>query len=397
LFNSEIQLIGSDTKPDDRFAVSVATNGSTAIIGAYADDNFGLNSGSVYIFDVATGSELFKLSASDAGPGYQFGVASALSGNRAIIGAPTALNDNGVISGAAYLIDVTTGSQLHKLTSGTGASIDYFGISVSISNNTAIVGAMFDSSGSYQSGAAYLFDVFTGEELLKLKASDATSLDLFGSSVAISGNVAIVGAAADNVKGNRSGSAYLFEVSTGKELFKLAASDGTVDDYFGSRVAISGNIAVVAAGGKNNSLPGSGAVYVFDTKSGSEIFKLTPSDPQLYSGFGSEVAISGNIAIVGAFETDVAGRDSGAVYLFDLTTGHELMKLLPSDASEYGYFGSSLAAWDNTIVVGANHNFSGKAYIFGNTIVPEPSSLFLAIVGMGVLSRFRMRHDGHCR
>ena len=223
-------------------------------------------------FDVET-----KLTASDAAAEDDFSVSVAISGNTVIVGAEDD-DDAGSSSGSAYLFDVTTGNQLFKLTASDGAEDDWFGRSVAISNDTAIVGAINDDDAGSKSGSAYLFDVTTGNQLFKLTASDAAEGDRFGTSVAISGNTAIVGAWLDNHVANGAGSAYLFDVTTGIELFKLTASDAAADDRFGVAVGISGNTAVVGAYGDDDAGSSSGSAYLFDVTTGDQILKLTASD-----------------------------------------------------------------------------------------------------------------------
>ena len=111
-------------------------------------------------------------------------------------------NDKGTNSGSAYIFDVTTGNQLHKLTASDGAADDTFGRSVAISGNYAIVGANLDDDDGTRSGSAYIFNVQTGTQLHKLTASDAAANDHFGWSVAIDGNYAIVGAKYDDDGGS---------------------------------------------------------------------------------------------------------------------------------------------------------------------------------------------------
>ncbi len=135
--------------------------------------------------------------------------------------------------------------QIHKLTATDAAAGDGFGRPVAISGGIAIIGARGnDDAGSF-SGSAYLFDVAPGEQLQKLTADDAAEGDLFGTSAAISGDVAIIGAPGDDDAGETSGSAYLFDVGTGEQLHKLTATDAAAYDFFGLSVAISGGIAIV--------------------------------------------------------------------------------------------------------------------------------------------------------
>ena len=118
-----------------------------------------------------------------------------------------------------------------------------------------------DDKGS-DSGSAYIFNVKTGVQLHKLVASDGATDDIFGLHVAISGNYAIVGANGDDDKGGASGSAYIFNVETGAQLHKLVASDGAGGDIFGLHVAISDNYAIVGANGDDDKGSSSGSVYI---------------------------------------------------------------------------------------------------------------------------------------
>jgi len=312
----ETKLTADDAAGGDSFGGSVAISGNTALVGAWGDDDAGGISGSAYLFDVTTGDQLAKLTASDAAGGDLFGYSVAISGNTALVGA-YGNNDAGGISGSAYLFDVTTGSQLAKLTASDAAAGDFFGWSVAISGNTALVGAYGDDGGGGNFGSAYLFDVTTGNQLAKLAASDATAGDLFGYSVAISGNTALVGAWLDDDGGINSGSAYLFDVTTGNQLAKLTAPDAAMFDEFGGSVAISGNTALVGAQWDDDGDSDSGSAYLFDVTTGNQLAKLTPSDTTAGDRFGNSVAISGTTALVGARFDDDAGNFSGSAYLYE--------------------------------------------------------------------------------
>ena len=258
-----------------------------------------------------------KLTASDGATSDVFGSSVAISGNIAIVGA-VGNRDAGINSGSAYLFDVTTGTQIAKLTASDGATSDSFGNSVAISGNIAIVGAQYNDSAGNNSGSAYLFDVTTGTQIAKLTASDATRDDYFGRSVAISGSTAIVGAFGNDDAGEHSGSAYLFDVITGSQIAKLTASDAGLGDAFGISVAISGSTAIVGAHNKGPRFRGT--AYLFDVTTGAENAKLAASDGALHDAFGISVAISGSTAIVGAPADDDAGDNSGSAYLYPSDT-----------------------------------------------------------------------------
>ena len=136
-----------------------------------------------------------------------------------------------------------------KLLAPDGAADDHFGNSVSLSGNLALLGSRLDDDNGGSSGSAYLFDVTTGNFLQKLTAPDGAADDRFGQVVRLSGNTALVGSPFDDDNGTDSGSAYLFDVTTGNLLQKLTASDGAVEDRFGGSVSLSGNTALVAGVG----------------------------------------------------------------------------------------------------------------------------------------------------
>ncbi len=372
----DLKLLPSDGASGDEFGASVAISGSTVIVGAYLDDDNGDASGSAYILDATTGQQLFKLLPADGAAYDYFGVSVAISGSTAIVGAYVD-DDNGINSGSAYLFDATTGQQLFKLTPSDGAANDYFGRSVAISGNIAIVGAYGDIENGFDSGSAYLFDVTTGQQFAKLLPSDATYGHLFGYSVAICGNTAIVGAFGDSVNAWYAGAAYLFDVTTGEQLYKLVASDGTASDDFGFSVAISGNIAIVGTAEEDDADgPVPGSAYLFDVTTGQQLFKLLSDDGAAEDFFGTSVAISGNTAIVGALGDDDNGTFSGSAYLFDATTGQQLAKLLSSDGAAEDTFGYAVAISGSTAIVGTdwdddNGTNSGSAYIF-NLSISQP-------------------------
>ncbi|MCH7545792.1 MAG: hypothetical protein IID30_05240 [Planctomycetes bacterium] len=361
------KLLPKDSAASDRFGESVATNGAIAIIGARSNDDNGDNSGSAYIFDISTGQQLFKLLPNDGAAFDNFGISVAISGTTAIVGA-FGDDDNGEASGSAYLFDTTTGLQLAKLLPTDGATIAFFGWSVGISGDTAIVGADRDSNNGSQSGSAYLFDTLTGLQIgAKLLPNDGASGDIFGYSVAISSTTAIVGAQGDNDNGSVSGSAYLFDISTGLQIAKLLANDGAADDRFGFSVAISGTIAIVGASLNDDNGDISGSAYLFDTDTNLQIAKLLPNDGAAGDQFGRSVAISGATAIVGAWRDDDNGSDSGSAYLFD-TTGTQISKLLPDDGAAGDWFGQSVAISGAIALVGAeldddNGSDSGSVYL----------------------------------
>ena len=313
-FAEQAKLTALDAAASDQFGKSVSISGDTAIVGVELDDG---STGSAYIFvrSGTTWTQEAKLTASDAASFDQFGTSVSISGDTVIVGARfDEVSTADSASGSAYVFtrSGTTWTEVAKLTASDAAKFDTFGSSVSISGDTAIVGSWGDDS---LIGSAYVFVTpaagWSGSlnEDAKLTASDATADDRFGFSVSISGDTAIVGAIRDDDGGTSSGSAYVFvKPAAGwsgslNEDAKLTASDAAALDQFGFSVSISGDTAILSSPGDDDGGNGSGSAYVF-VRSGTtwtQQAKLTASDAALSDRFGTSVSISGDTAIVGAW------------------------------------------------------------------------------------------------
>jgi len=369
------KLLASDGANGDNFGTSVAIDGNTALVGARYDDDNGFNSGSVYIFrfDGENWIEEAKFLASDGAEDDYFGYSVAIDGNKALVGAYRD-DDNGTNSGSAYIFrfDGENWVEEAKLLASDGEAYDYFGYSVAIDVNTALVGAYGDDDNDSSSGSAYIFR-FDGENWVeeeKLLASDGTAYDEYGYSVAIDVNTALIGAYKDDVNGSNSGSAYIFRFDGENwvEEAKLLASDGANGDRFGYSVAIDDNTTLVGAYYDDDNGYNSGSAYIFRYNESSwvEEAKLLAFDGAAYDYFGYSVAIDGNIALVGASH---AYPNSAYLFRLDDENWVEEAKLLALDGAYSDYFGDSVAIDGNRALIGArgdddNGNNSGSAYVF---------------------------------
>ena len=259
------KLLPNDGDERDFFGGAVGIHGHTVIIGAWGDNGTGTDTGAAYLFDIANGSQTAKLVASDEVGLEEFGRSVDVTDKTAIVGAPYD-DDNGTWSGSAYLFDVVSGSQIAKLLASDASPEDQFGLSVGISGEIAIVGAPGGS------GAAYLFDIATGSQFAKLTAADAAAG--FGSSVDICGEIAIIGVPFDEENGTRSGSAYFFDITTGEQIAKLVPVDGAAGEFFGGSVSMSGKWAVIGAYRDDDNGNGAGAAYIYQVPESAAKFPL---------------------------------------------------------------------------------------------------------------------------
>ena len=381
------KLLSSDGARGDRIAWSVSVSGDTALIGSWADVNEnGVNAGAAYVFvrgSDGTWSQQAKLLADDGDDFDFFGVSVGISGETAVIGAPGDAVTIGDPLGSAYVFtrSGSTWTQQSKLTASDAARGDEFGRTVSISGNTVLIGAQGSTGNSFDSGAAFVF-IRAGDgtwtQQAKLAASDGARNDLFGGSVSISGDTAVIGAFFDGDNGFLSGSAYVFvrSGSSWAQQAKLLAGDGASFDRFSEfeAVSVSGDTVVIGAQfHSHNGLVRSGSAYVF-VRSGStwtqqaELISNDLADSDL---FGISVSLYGDTAIVGASSDDDNGSLSGSAYVFTRSgsTWTQQAKMLASDGAFFDLFGWSVSLSGATVVVGAPQNDdkgtnSGSAYIF---------------------------------
>ena len=302
----------------DRFGASVAISGNKVVVGAHGDDTGAANAGAAYVFDALSGALLQTLTNPTPATADFFGFSVAVSANSVVVGAHG--DDSGTTdAGAVYVFDATSGVLLQTLLNPTPAA-DYFGYSVAVSGNTVAVGAFGGDAGASDAGMAYIFDAVSGTLLQTLSNPTPAENDTFGNSVAISGNLVLVGAHRDDTGATDAGAAYIFDATSGVLLRTLSNPTPGVSDYFGSSVAVSGHNVVVAARNDNGGATDAGAAYVFDVSDGTLLRTLTNPSPATYDYFGSSVAISGTTAVVGAYYDDVGASDAGAVYVFDGTS-----------------------------------------------------------------------------
>ena len=408
-FTAEQKLTASDGMEDDYLGRSVAISGDTALVGANQDFNPGNYSGSAYIYQRrANGSwsEIQKLTNADSNPSDQFGSDVAISGDTALVGAYKD-DDNGSGSGSAYLYQrQADGSwiEMQKLIASDGTVSDRFGCSVAIDGDTALVGAFNDDDNGTNSGSAYLYQRQADgnwSEIQKITASNGAALDYFGTSVAIDGNTALVGAFGYDGNGFSSGSAYLYQRQvdgTWNETTVLTASDGGQGDSFGISVAISGDTVLVGAYGYSaGGRDAGGCTYLYERQvdgSWIEIQNLTASDSASFDYFGESVAISGDTALVGVRRDDDNGDESGSAYLYQRENDgswSEAKKLTASDGVSWDYFGGSVAIDGDTALVGAYRNDdngtdSGSAYIFDSSDPPATGACCVC-TGCSILTK----------
>ena len=382
-------LTASDAASESKFGWSVAIYNDTAIVGAsYAKYGDLSEAGKAYIFknNGGTWSQVGSpLNASDATKSANFGWSVSIYNDTALVGAYQAKHGDTDIGGETYVFK-NNGGTWSEVCSPLLASDHipggHFGSAVSIYNDTAIIGS-YQAGTPGQSGQAYIFKNGGGtwsQVGSALTASDAAGSAHFGWSASIYNDTAIVGAYDAN---SSAGKAYIFKNSGGTWSqigSPLEASDVVTGDYFGWSVSIYNDTAIVGAYYANNR---AGKVYVFKNNGGTwNQFgsPLIASDDASYSEFGYSVSMYNETAIVGARRI-YSSSGKGKAYIFKNSGGTwgEISNFNASGGDSGDFFGASVSIFNNTANVGANeaNSKAGKAYIFTFTeAAPAPVASF---------------------
>ncbi|MBA2554154.1 MAG: FG-GAP repeat protein [Geodermatophilaceae bacterium] len=343
-------------------------SGDTLVVGsAYADTRRAVDAGSVLVYQ-RTGTawvQQAELTAPDGRTYDGFGVSVAVRGDIVVVGAPSAAAPGGSHAGAAYVYS-RSGSLWRlkaKLSASEGQDWDAFGSSVALDGSSVVVGAPeTPTARDDRVGAAYVF-ARSGAgwtEQGTLLPPDGDRNDLFGTSVALDGDTAVVGSPYhDNRDPKGTGAAYVFRRSEGS--WTGAAKlypDNFFDAYFGFSVAVDGSVVAVGVPEAQNEVFWAGSVHMF-TFSGGRLVRqsvLLASEPSLYARFGTSVALSDDTLVIGAPGADTpAAEDSGAAYAFQRSGSSwtEQARLPVPDAVPGAGIGIAVGLNGTTAVVGA--------------------------------------------
>ncbi len=368
------RVFASDAFRSDRFGWAVAADAETALIGAPGDDDAGTSSGSVYVFERDSASsmtEIQKIVAPDGTSSSLFGWSVALRGDRAAVGAPQEdeVDSN---TGAVYVIDRDPvsriwGTPTKLLPPPTTARSANVGWDVDVFGDTVVAGA--PRGGSVIRGQVIVWErdpcnlVDPWSVATVLSAFDAASFDTFGTSVAIDRQRIIAGAPGDDDFGSNTGSVYSFIRSGGTWITepgaaKMLPAGAARGDQFGYSVALSGDIAVVGARGDDTGADAAGAVHALERMllfGWMDVAKMVASDASEESNLGDSVDFDGSTVVAGASDDTANGPSAGAFYSFDAATWTQIDKYLTLDTGDHDDLGFSVGVSGRTIVGGGPH------------------------------------------
>jgi hypothetical protein len=370
------QLMGEDY--NNAFGYSVALSSGTLAVGDPYDNQYGEEAGSVTVFqsdNSGNWTKITRLTPSDAEAGIRFGRAVALSGDRLVVGAPFD-NDNGITSGSVYIFErdqdgPNAWGQVAKITASDAFTNDQFGWTVSVDGDTLVSGAYTKTYG----GRVYIFERDAGGaghwgETAQLNPDPPGFQACFGEALDLDDNLLAVGAYGG---GDYSGYVYVFQRIQGTDqwqrLTRFRAADTYAYHYFGYAVSLDNWTILAGAPGVNGV---AGAAYIFTADPSqpadwSEQAKLEASDGAYHDNFGIKLDLSADIALVGApWHADA----TGSVYLYDRHLGGpdnwgESASILGDDSAPGDEIGYSASLEEQIAVVGAPGKVpTGSVYVF---------------------------------
>jgi len=370
------KLVASAPQLREELGTSAALSGDTVVIGAPGWNN---DQGTAYVFvrGGAGWGQQAQLTASDGMPDDHFGRAVAVCGDTIVVGADATPTTTEVGSAYVFVRTGTSRTQQAILAPIGGKAGDAFGSALAIEGDTVLVAARFedrDDTNLWDVGAVYAFDRSgtAWTQTAKLSSDDGEINDEFGVSLSLSGDTLLIGAAGDEMD---RGAAYVFARSgtAWSQGQKLTPGGLTINDRCGASVALSGDTILLGAPDAIGGGPGSAFVFRFDGASWVEHQKLTANNAQVGDQFGSAVALEGDAAFIGAWGDDHSGMtNAGSTFLFtrNNATWTQTTRLTASDADPFDYFGRSVAVSGSTVFIGANGDDlpggsdEGSAYVF---------------------------------
>jgi uncharacterized repeat protein (TIGR02543 family) len=360
-WKNENILFASDSLANSMFGENIVINGDDIFIGAHQDNPMGDNSGSVYNYKFSNKYYEKKYVSFDGFPFQNFGKSLATWGDYLVVGA-------GQGKGSVYVYKISDPLYVRKIVPSDSAiqTNNGFGRSISIFGDFIAVGATGVANFGTSSGAVYVYKLSDINYERKILAYDAASEDRFGISVSVHEDYLVVGADRNDLKGDNSGSSYLYKLSNNQFVKRFNPADGAAGHLFGTKIKIKDNIILVSASGDDDNGIYSGSVYVYEIIDDNLVLikKIIPSDGGTNLFFGNSIDFYNDTILVGSFRNETA-------YVYKLNDDNYEMKLKAFDTSEeLGYFGISVAIYGSNVVVGSSTKYegnpegSGSAFVF---------------------------------
>ena len=387
------KLAGTDTEADDIFGTSVDIGETQLIVGAPGDagpaNESGRSVGAAWIFDIQSGQSVRKLSPSNPAEGDRFGAAVAMSGNLAVIGAPLIDDPDRRNVGKAFIYDVETGEELHSLQPADLLANDRFGASVAIDGDRVIVGSSNHDEGARDAGAAYIFDATTGEQLAKLVPENPERGDRFGNDVAIGGDYALVGVAADDELGSASGSVYVFARPSNR--FVRQPGDANEDRQFDTADIVQ----VLASNKFETGQPATWGEGDWNAAPDESISDAAPVGDGVFSTTDVVAALAANLFETGPYAGELGSNpgDGQVAVVYNAATGEVAAESTTPLSSFQVESASGIFSGDNAKNLGGPFDVDTDTKVFKATFGDRFESLSFGTIASAGLSEAFLLED----
>lgn len=362
-----------DSTVGNFFGVSVSIDGNRALVGASAEDSCGINSGAAYVFERVDSTETWtrvaRLQASDCEAGDFFGRSLSLSGDRALIASAETFH-NAAASNAAYVFERNPDSgewrQTARLTADMGRQEGAFATSVSLDGDRALITTSGDPSNSQYGGAAYVFDyvpeTYSWERTVRLEPSKGVAYGVFGGNGVLDGDRVAI--AASTYFQEKPGSVYVFE--RGRD-GKWSETDRipSISDFFIS-LDLEGDLLLVGESKGSRRQAGAASLYEYSPTGWKLHQRLRPGTPYDYGAFGTTVSLSGDRALVVGFDEQLGNSFNidRVVYVFNRVSGTDKWEQVRVLDIGQVAFGSAIDLDGVYALIGsASEEVAGAAYI----------------------------------
>jgi hypothetical protein len=360
----------------DEFGFAVALAGTRAVVGAPRDDLPLSDQGSAHVYELGGGIPVPGPTLDHASPsdGDEFGSAVALSGRHVVVGAPYAPTGESR-AGSASVYDLAGGAPILSATlinPNTPAAEAAFGASVAVAGARVVVGAPASDLGGVDAGAVFVFSLAGGTAALvaAVYAWFPMPSARFGHSVAASGTLTAIGAPGTSLGDEAdAGVVHIYDLAPPSpvRIDSIPNPSAVEGDRFGTSVALSGTLLVVGTPSDNTGATDAGSVYVYDlttAPSAVRVASITNPSPVEGDRFGASVALSGTLLIVGTPRDNTMGPDAGSAYVYDIgvTPPVRIASLTKADAKPGDGFGTGVAIVGTRVVVGSNGNETASVY-----------------------------------
>lgn len=358
------ELVHPNGEAGDVFGAAVAIGPRHVLVGAPWDGPQAR--GRAYLYDRETGAHLKSYVPSDWEAGDNLGVAVAVDGEVAAIA--TQSSDLGMNSGSVYVYDLTTGQLRFELHAPDGKAADLFGRGLALGPGYLAVSAPGDDHGESNAGAIFVYSLESGDLLQELRTAAPRANARLGNFLAVDGHFVVASSNWDVGPAEYVGAVFVFDILLGVQRHRLLAWDRAEGDWFGTAFATQdGRVFIGASGYDRSGIEDVGKVYVHDLSTGEHLFDVNaPLDATEGERFGTSVACGDGVLVVGAPASDRHAENGGQVYVFD--ADGDLLDAF-GEPSPGDRFGQHIQADRSRLVVAAHQadphgDGSGAAYLF---------------------------------